>query len=128
MANRRRRLTGVVTRDKMDKTVVVEVKRTTVHPLYRKVMRVASRYMAHDEKNDAKVGDKVVIVESRPLSKRKRWMLEKVLVRVSGSPESELEPLVTLLLVNPIKSRVVVEGDISDIGWPEPVISHQGDI
>ncbi len=91
MANRRRRLTGVVARNKMDKTVTVEVKRTTVHPLYRKVLRVASCYLAHDEQNDAKVGDKVVIVESRPLSKRKRWMLEKVLVRVSGSPESELE-------------------------------------
>ena len=91
MANRRRRLTGVVTRDKMDKTVMVEVTRTTSHPLYRKVMRVASSYMVHDEQNHAKVGDEVVIVESRPVSKNKRWMLEKVLVRVSVSPQTDVE-------------------------------------
>lgn len=78
MTNRRRRLTGVVARDKMDKTVVVEVTRTTAHPLYRKVMRVASRYLVHDEHNRAKQGDNVSIVESRPISKRKRWTLEKV--------------------------------------------------
>ncbi|HJL70428.1 MAG: 30S ribosomal protein S17 [Anaerolineales bacterium] len=88
MANRRRRLTGVVARDEMDKTVVVEVTRTTIHPLYSKVMRVASRYMAHDEHNQARVGDKVAIVESRPVSKRKRWTLETVLVSASGSPVS----------------------------------------
>lgn len=91
MANRRRRLIGVVARDKMDKTVIVEVTRTTIHPLYRKVMRVASSYMVHDEQNYANVGDKVVIVESRPVSKRKRWMLEKVLVRVSVSPQTDVE-------------------------------------
>ena len=90
MANRRRRLTGVVVRDKMDKTVVVEVMRTTVHPLYRKVLRVASRYMAHDEQSYARMGDEVVIVESRPVSKRKRWMLEKVLVSASGEMLSEV--------------------------------------
>ena len=78
MTNRRRRLTGVVARDKMDKTVVVEVTRTTVHPLYRKVMRVASRYLVHDEQNRAEQGDNVSIVESRPISKQKRWALEKV--------------------------------------------------
>ncbi len=88
MGNRRRRLTGVVARDKMDKTVTVEVTRTTVHPLYRKVMRLASCYMAHDEHNQARVGDEVVIVESRPVSKRKRWTLEKILVSVSGQKEA----------------------------------------
>ncbi|MDP7643712.1 MAG: 30S ribosomal protein S17 [Anaerolineales bacterium] len=91
MANRRRRLTGVVAKDKMDKTVVVEVTRTTIHPLYRKVMRVASRYMAHDEQNLARVGDEVAIVESRPVSKRKRWTLETVLVSASGSAVSAAE-------------------------------------
>ncbi len=91
MANRRRRLTGVVAKDKMDKTVVVEVTRTTIHPLYRKVMRVASRYMAHDEQNLARVGDEVAIVESRPVSKRKRWTLETVLVSASGSVVSTAE-------------------------------------
>ena len=91
MANRRRRLTGVVAKDKMDKTVVVEVTRTTIHPLYRKVMRVDSRYMAHDEQNLARVGDEVAIVESRPVSKRKRWTLETVLVSASGSAVSAAE-------------------------------------
>ena len=90
MANRRRRLTGVVARDKMDKTVMVEVARTTVHPLYRKVMRVASCYMAHDEQSYARIGDEVVIVESRPVSKRKRWMLEKVVSGASGTALSEV--------------------------------------
>ena len=89
MTNHRRRLTGVVALDKMDKTVVVEVTRTTAHPLYRKVMRVASRYMVHDEQNRARQGDEVVIVESRPISKRKRWSLEKVLVSRSASKSSE---------------------------------------
>ena len=89
MTNRRRRLTGVVVRDRVDKTVVVEVTRTTIHPLYRKVMRVTSRYMVHDEDNHARVGDKVVIVESRPVSKRKRWTLEKVLVSASGTSTTE---------------------------------------
>ena len=91
MANRRRRLTGVVARDKVDKTVVVEVMRTTKHPLYGKVLRVTSRYMVHDEHNHARVGDKVVIVESRPVSKRKRWMLEKVVGGASGTALSEVE-------------------------------------
>ena len=91
MANRRRRLTGVGARDKVDKTVVVEVSRTTIHSLYRKVMRVTSRYMVHDENNHARVGDKVVIVESRPVSKRKRWMLEKVVGGASGAALSEVE-------------------------------------
>ena len=90
MTNRRRRLTGMVVRDKVDKTVVVEVTRTTIHPLYRKVMRVTSRYMVHDEDNHARVGDKVVIVESRPVSKRKRWMLEKVVSGASGTALSEV--------------------------------------
>ena len=91
MANRRRRLTGVVAQDKMDKTIVVEVRRTTIHPLYRKVMRVTSRYMVHDEHNSAQVGDEVVVVESRPVSKRKRWMLEKVLVSASSATASSVE-------------------------------------
>ena len=91
MTNRRRRLTGVVALDKMDKTVVVEVTRTTAHPLYHKVMRVASRYMVHDEHNRGRQGDHVIIVESRPISKRKRWSLEKVLSSRSVSKSSGRE-------------------------------------
>ena len=94
MANRRRRRVGMVERDNMDKTLVVGVSRTTVHPLYRKVMRLTSKCMVHDEHNHAQVGDEVVIVESRPISKRKRWALEKVLVSASGIATTEGDELV----------------------------------
>ena len=72
-----RHMTGVVTSDKMTKTVVVEVTRTYQHPLYKKVVHASRRFKAHDELG-AKVGDKVVIVESRPLSRDKRWVVESI--------------------------------------------------
>jgi small subunit ribosomal protein S17 len=72
-----RHMTGVVTSDKMTKTVVVEVTRTYQHPLYKKVVHASRRFKAHDEIG-AKVGDKVVIVESRPLSRDKRWVVESI--------------------------------------------------
>lgn len=81
MPNSRRRLQGTVISDNMDKTVVVRVDTTKRHPLYDKVIRTYKKYMAHDETNDITVGDIVQIVESRPLSKRKRWAVEKVLER-----------------------------------------------
>ncbi len=87
--NNRRRLTGVVKSDKMTKTVVVEVSRTYQHPLYKKVVHASSRFKAHNEL-DAKVGDVVVIVESRPLSRDKRWVVESI-VRRPG--EGTVEPL-----------------------------------
>lgn len=80
----RRRLTGRVVSDKMQKTVVVVVERTTRHPVYGKTMRVRKRYKAHDEANACRVGDVVRIVESRPMSKEKRWMVEDVLERGQG--------------------------------------------
>ena len=64
---------GVVVSDKMDKTVVVSVERTIRHPKYQKVIVRAKKYYAHDESNTCKVGDKVFIMETRPLSKQKRW-------------------------------------------------------
>ena len=76
--NNRRRLVGVVVSDKMQKTVVVEVARTYRHRLYGKVVRDSNRFMAHDELG-CKVGDQVRIVESRPLSRRKRWVVEAIL-------------------------------------------------
>ncbi len=82
--NTRRRLTGVVTRNKMDKTVVVEVSRTYTHRLYKKVVRSKKRFMAHDELN-CQIGDRVRIVESRPLSRRKRWVVEEVLRHEIGA-------------------------------------------
>lgn len=79
MSNRRRRLVGRVTSDTMDKTIVVEIASTKIHPLYRKVVRSTKRYLAHDEQNEARTGDRVSMVESRPISKRKRWVVERVL-------------------------------------------------
>jgi len=74
----RRRLHGHVVSDKMDKTVVVRVERVVRHPRYGKVMRRAKRYKAHDEGNRCRVGDLVTIVESRPLSREKRWCVEEI--------------------------------------------------
>lgn len=70
-----RRLRGVVVSDKMNKTIVVAVTRYAQHPLYKKYHKRTSRYKAHDEKNAFKVGDRVVIEQSRPLSKEKRWVV-----------------------------------------------------
>lgn len=71
----RRVLTGLVTSDKMDKTVVVEVTRRVKHPKYRKYINRRKSFKAHDEENVFKAGDKVVIQESRPLSRSKRWVV-----------------------------------------------------
>ncbi len=75
----RKRLTGRVTSDKMDKTVMVEVERLQRHRLYGKVMKLTKKYMAHDEENACRVGDLVCIVESRPLSRRKHWVVEEIM-------------------------------------------------
>jgi small subunit ribosomal protein S17 len=69
---------GMVTSDKMDKTVVVEIRRSYRHPLVGKVVHDIKRVKAHDENNECKIGDKVMIVESRPLSRDKRWVVEKI--------------------------------------------------
>lgn len=70
---------GEVTSDKMDKTIVVRVTRRTAHPIYKKVMTKTNKFKVHDEKNEAKIGDKVLIMSTRPISKDKRWRLVKVL-------------------------------------------------
>ena len=69
----RRVLQGVVVSDKMDKTVVVNVERRIMHPIYKKIIRRTKKYAAHDESNASKIGDVVKIRECRPISKRKRW-------------------------------------------------------
>jgi len=74
----RQELVGVVTSAKMQKTIVVKVTRTTQHPLYERVMRFSKKYYAHDETGEAKLGDTVRIVSTRPLSKLKRWRLKEV--------------------------------------------------
>jgi len=77
----RQELVGVVTGSKMQKTIVVKVTRATQHPLYHRVIRSGRKYYAHDETNDARVGDTVRIVATRPLSKLKRWRLKEVVAR-----------------------------------------------
>jgi small subunit ribosomal protein S17 len=71
----KRVLNGTVVSDAMDKTVVVAVSRRKQHPIYRKQFTVTKKYLAHDETNKVKVGEKIQIIESRPLSKRKRWVI-----------------------------------------------------
>jgi small subunit ribosomal protein S17 len=75
----RKHLVGVVVGDKMDKTVMVEVARTVRHRLYGKVLRRTQKYMAHDEESVCRVGDRVEIIESRPLSRRKRWAVKRII-------------------------------------------------
>jgi len=80
MSTKRRRMTGVVTKTKLTKTVTVRVDRSYRHPLYGKVIRTNKKYLVHDELG-CQLGDKVQIVESRPLSKKKRWVVETILHR-----------------------------------------------
>lgn len=77
----RRQLIGTVLSDKMDKTVVVMVERLVKHDLYHKYIRRRAKFAAHDEQNACQIGDKVLITESRPLSKTKRWRVSEVLVK-----------------------------------------------
>ncbi len=72
---------GIVVSDKMQKTVVVKVERKVRHDLYGKSQRKTSKFLAHDEAGDAKLGDRVAIVESRPLSRRKRWVVTRIVER-----------------------------------------------
>jgi len=76
---RKRTLMGVVTSNKMDKTVVVEVERNIQHALYQKFIKRRKKYMAHDPENKCNIGDRVLLIENRPLSKKKRWVLREIL-------------------------------------------------
>ncbi|MDK2861982.1 MAG: small subunit ribosomal protein [Thermodesulfobacterium sp.] len=78
---RRKTFIGTVVSDKMDKTVVVMVETLVKHPLYGKYIKRRKKYMAHDENNECKIGDKVLIEETRPLSRRKRWRVREILER-----------------------------------------------
>jgi len=94
----RKERAGVVISDRMQKTVVVSVERTVMHPKYKKYLRRRTKVKAHDESNTCRIGDRVVIVESRPLSRDKRWRVSRVLERSRtaeaeslGSGEAEAE-------------------------------------
>jgi small subunit ribosomal protein S17 len=77
-------ITGVVVSDKMQKSVVVAVERQVRDALYGKIQRRTSKFLAHNEKDDVKVGDRVVIVEARPMSRRKRWVVTRVVEKPKG--------------------------------------------
>ena len=77
----RKERTGLVVSDAADKTIVVSIERTKTHPLYRKTLRRSKTYHAHDERNEAGLGDIVRIVETRPISKTKHWRLEEIVRR-----------------------------------------------
>jgi small subunit ribosomal protein S17 len=81
---RRQEKRGIVISDKMEKTVVVEVQRLVMHPLYGKYLRRRSRFMAHDEANACSVGDRVRIQECRPLSRHKRWLVKEILEKAAA--------------------------------------------
>jgi small subunit ribosomal protein S17 len=85
---RRASKVGVVVSDKADKTVVVRVDRIVRHKLYKRYIRQKATFMAHDEANSARAGDTVEIVESRPLSARKRWRLRRIVKRGQGAVET----------------------------------------
>jgi len=81
MREQRKRLDGVVTSDKMDKTVIVAVTTTKRHQLYGKVIRRVKKYQAHDERNECQIGDRVQIIESKPISRHKRWAVVSIVER-----------------------------------------------
>ena len=77
--NLRKTRIGTVVSDKMDKTIVVSIQDSVKHPLYKKILKRTVKFKAHDENNEAKTGDRVMIMETRPLSKDKRWRLTQIL-------------------------------------------------
>ena len=115
---KRKTKTGRVVSDKMDKTIVVSVERLTRHRLYKRVIRLTTKFKAHDETNDAKVGDTVLIEESRPLSATKRWRLVRVVQRAGeqgGAPEIVTEEAATEEVIHaaahPGRSRAAEEAE-----------------
>jgi small subunit ribosomal protein S17 len=104
--NDRRRIIGVVTSNKMTKTVVVEIGRTFRHPLYRKVIHLSKRVKAHDEIG-CQIGDKVQIVESRPLSKDKRWVVESIVKHEVRTADTGVAEIAVEPVLEPVAEPVV---------------------
>jgi small subunit ribosomal protein S17 len=96
---------GTVSSDKTDKTIVVTVQTRKTHPLYRKQYSVSRKFMAHDEKNEAQVGDKVAIVETRPLSARKRYTLDRIIEK----PALREDSLAATKAPEPVKEEPAAE-------------------
>ena len=97
--NLRKKRIGIVVSDKMQKTIVVQIRRKALHPFYGKVIEKAVKFKAHDEKNTAKIGDRVSIEETRPVSKQKRWRLVEVIERGTKSVADEIK--------NPLEKETV---------------------
>ena len=87
-------MTGVVASNKGDKTIIVSVTTRKTHPLYKKQYTFSKKFMAHDEKNEAQIGDKVIISETRPLSARKRFILDKIIEKAAIRHEEEVPEVV----------------------------------
>ncbi len=92
MREPRTKKVGVVVSDRMTKTAIVAVERMVRHPAYKRIVRRTSRFFAHDERNEAHVGDQVEIVETRPLSKNKRWRIARIIAR-GTQKATEINPL-----------------------------------
>lgn len=117
--NKRRRLTGTVKSNKTDKTVKVEVSRTFQHPLYHKVVRGTNTFVAHDELG-CNVGDKVRIVESAPISRTKRWVVEEI-IKVELRQEGEMDAI-AVADIEEVAEEAPVETVMADVeAVQEPV-------
>lgn len=106
-------LSGIVSSDRGDKTIVVTVRTRKTHPIYKKQYTISKKFMAHDQDNEAKMGDQVIISESRPLSARKRFVLEKIVERAAIRHEEPEE------IVKPPVANKKVEEEVTK----EPTIS-----
>ncbi len=115
----RKSIVGVVTSDKMNKTITIAVERRVLHPRFRKYVRATTTYKAHDEADEARIGDKVRIVETRPLSKTKRWRLVEIVERAEGpAPPPSAEPAVAEALAPSATEKTPP---------PAPSEAHEGD-
>ena len=101
ISKKKKSFVGKVVSNKMDKTAVIEIERTIVHPKYQKVVKRFTRLKVHDQENRCKVGDAVKIIESRPISKEKRWVVETVLNRGYHVELPADEPVVAAAVTEP---------------------------
>ncbi len=107
--NKKRKIEGIVVSDKMNKTVVVDVWRFKKHPLYHKILKVSKHFKAHDENNEAKIGDKVIIEETRPLSKDKRWKVIKIVEKNREKIDEEIKLKEEMTTDEKIESELIIE-------------------
>ncbi len=107
--NLRKKRIGIVLSNKMQKTIVVQIRRKALHPLYGKVVEKAARFKVHDEKNTAKVGDRVSIEETRPISKDKRWRLVQVLSHGRSDSASDIKEVEVLAGKKTVEPKKTVE-------------------